>query len=93
MQPSKLILQNFGPFVHETIDFSEFEGSGLFLISGKTGAGKTTIFDSMSYALFGETTGQQRNGKEMRSVFASPDEQTKVIFLFEATFDLFVNFI
>lgn len=83
MQPRKLILQNFGPFVHETIDFSEFEGSGLFLISGKTGAGKTTIFDSMSYALFGETTGQQRNGKEMRSVFASPDEQTKVIFLFE----------
>lgn len=83
MQPRKLILQNFGPFIHETIDFSGFEGNGLFLISGKTGAGKTTIFDSMSYALFGETTGQQRSGKEMRSIFASPDEATKVTFLFE----------
>lgn len=83
MQPRKLILQNFGPFIHETIDFSAFEGSGLFLISGKTGAGKTTIFDSMSFALFGETTGQRRSGKEMRSVFASPDEATKVTFLFE----------
>ena len=43
MQPRQLTLRNFGPFIHETIDFSEFEEGGLFLISGKTGAGKTTI--------------------------------------------------
>ncbi|MFC7056187.1 AAA family ATPase [Enterococcus alcedinis] len=83
MQPRTLVLQNFGPFIHETIDFSLFEDGGLFLISGKTGAGKTTIFDSMTYALFGETSGQQRSGKEMRSLFASPDEVTKVAFTFE----------
>lgn len=83
MQPRTLVLQNFGPFIDETIDFRAFEDGGLFLISGKTGAGKTTIFDSMTYALFGETSGQQRSGKEMRSLFASPEEMTKVIFTFE----------
>ncbi|MFC4710121.1 SbcC/MukB-like Walker B domain-containing protein [Enterococcus eurekensis] len=83
MQPRTLVLQNFGPFIDETIDFRAFEDGGLFLISGKTGAGKTTIFDSMTYALFGETSGQQRSGKEMRSLFASPEEMTKVTFTFE----------
>ncbi len=83
MQPRTLVLQNFGPFIDETIDFRTFEDGGLFLISGKTGAGKTTIFDSMTYALFGETSGQQRSGKEMRSLFASPEEMTKVTFTFE----------
>ncbi|MHC5268679.1 AAA family ATPase [Enterococcus sp. LJL98] len=83
MQPRQLVLRNFGPFIDETIDFSDFEASGLFLISGKTGAGKTTIFDSMTYALFGETTGQQRKGSEMRSLFASPDDMTTVRFTFE----------
>lgn len=82
MQPRTLVLQNFGPFIDETIDFRTFEDGGLFLISGKTGAGKTTIFDSMTYALFGETSGQQRSGKEMRSLFASPEEMTKVTFTF-----------
>lgn len=83
MQPRKLKIENFGPFVYEVIDFSVFYEAGLFLISGKTGAGKTTIFDAMTYALFGKTSGQLREGKEMRSTFAQPEEPTKVTFLFE----------
>lgn len=71
-------MKNFGPYIDETIDFSKFEDSSLFLISGKTGSGKTTIFDGMSYALFGESSGKLRQGKEMRSTFADPSEPTEV---------------
>ncbi|MGO2853419.1 MAG: AAA family ATPase [Tetragenococcus koreensis] len=83
MQPRKLTLKNFGPFLNETVDFSDFQASGLFLISGKTGAGKTTIFDGMTFALFGETSGRLRTGKEMRSTFAPAQELTEVRFSFE----------
>lgn len=83
MQPKNLIMQNFGPFIYETVDFEDFQEAGLFLISGKTGAGKTTIFDGMTFALFGETSGQLRSGKEMRSMFATPEEETLVTFTFE----------
>lgn len=71
-------MKNFGPYIAETIDFTKFEDSSLFLISGKTGSGKTTIFDGMSYALFGESSGKLRQGKEMRSTFADPSEPTEV---------------
>lgn len=83
MQPRILKMQNFGPFINETVDFGDFQEAGLFLISGKTGAGKTTIFDGMTFALFGETSGQLRSGKEMRSMFATPLEETVVTFTFE----------
>ncbi|MGM0123286.1 DNA repair protein SbcC/Rad50 [Enterococcus sp. AZ194] len=83
MQPRKLILKNFGPFIDETLDFSRLSESSLFLISGKTGSGKTTLFDGMTYALFGETSGRLRLGKDMRSSFASTTEETAVSFLFE----------
>uniref|UniRef100_UPI00403F4C41 AAA family ATPase n=1 Tax=Candidatus Enterococcus willemsii TaxID=1857215 RepID=UPI00403F4C41 len=83
MQPRKLTMKNFGPFINESVDFGDFQDAGLFLISGKTGAGKTTIFDSMTFALFGETSGQLRTGKEMRSMFATPEEATSVTFTFE----------
>lgn len=83
MQPQKLTMKNFGPFIHETVDFSTFDGQGLFLISGKTGSGKTTIFDAMTYALFGQTSGKLRQPKEMRSSFASASEATEVSFTFE----------
>lgn len=83
MQPRKLTMKNFGPFINETLDFGDFQEAGLFLVSGKTGAGKTTIFDGMTYALFGETSGNLRSGKEMRSMFASPKEETCVTFSFE----------
>lgn len=78
MKPLTLTLKNFGPYIDETIDFTKFEDSSLFLISGKTGSGKTTIFDGMSYALFGESSGKLRQGKEMRSTFADPSEPTEV---------------
>ncbi|MBO0423335.1 AAA family ATPase [Enterococcus plantarum] len=78
MKPLTLTLKNFGPYIAETIDFNKFEDSSLFLISGKTGSGKTTIFDGMSYALFGESSGKLRQGKEMRSTFADPSEPTEV---------------
>lgn len=78
MKPLTLALKNFGPYIAETIDFNKFADSSLFLISGKTGSGKTTIFDGMSYALFGESSGKLRQGKEMRSTFADPSEPTEV---------------
>ncbi|MBF8808541.1 MAG: SMC family ATPase [Enterococcus lacertideformus] len=83
MKPKKLRLKNFGPFIEETIDFSKLTEVPLFLITGKTGAGKTTLFDGMTYALFGETSGRVRSGKEMRSLFATPEEETSVFFTFE----------
>ena len=55
MKPIKLQLNNFGPFLNETIDFSQIENNQLFLISGKTGSGKTMIFDAIVYALFGKS--------------------------------------
>lgn len=82
MKPKKLIMKNFGPYIQETLDFDQVATTGLFLISGKTGAGKTTIFDGMTFALFGETSGNLRAGKEMRSMFASPSEETSVSFTF-----------
>lgn len=82
MKPLTLTLKNFGPYIDETIDFNRFEDSSLFLISGKTGSGKTTIFDGMSYALFGESSGKLRQGKEMRSTFADPSEPTEVQLVF-----------
>ncbi len=48
MKPKKLQLKNFGPFINETVDFSRLTEAPLFLISGKTGAGKTTIFDGIT---------------------------------------------
>ncbi|MBO0461671.1 SMC family ATPase [Enterococcus sp. DIV1298c] len=83
MKPQTLRLKNFGPFINETIDFSKLTQASLFLITGKTGAGKTTIFDGMTYALFGETSGRLRSGKEMRSLFATPEDETIVLFSFE----------
>ncbi|MDO4491199.1 MAG: SMC family ATPase [Lachnospiraceae bacterium] len=62
MRPHKLIIENFGPFAKRTeIDFDKM-GTGLYLISGDTGAGKTTIFDALVYALFGQASGSARSG-------------------------------
>ena len=82
MRPQKLILSAFGPFAEETvIDFTRFK-DGIFLISGETGAGKTTIFDGICFALYGEPSGSYRKQDMLRSDFAKDDTETKVVFLF-----------
>ena len=79
MKPIKLKMSAFGPYADvETVDFSAFDGKGLFLITGTTGAGKTTIFDAICFALFGETSGSSRNGEVLRSNFAKPLTRTYV---------------
>ncbi|GEK29151.1 AAA family ATPase [Furfurilactobacillus siliginis] len=83
MRPLKLTLQNFGPYRDQTIDFEEFNDVPVFLISGKTGAGKTTIFDAMCFALFGRSSGGDRQPDQMRSDFAEPTAETVVTFIFE----------
>lgn len=79
MQPYKLRMNAFGPYAgEEVINFSELKNNKLFLISGPTGSGKTTIFDAMSYVLYGEANGEQRSTDDLRSQFAGPETLTKV---------------
>ena len=79
MRPLKLTMAMFGPYAHETtIDFSAFGESGVFLITGDTGAGKTTIFDAIAYALYGRVTNERRSGSGMRSDYALPNDPTYV---------------
>ena len=83
MRPVQLELTNFGPYRKEVIDFTQFDHAPLFLIGGDTGAGKSTLFDAMTVALFATTSGD-RNVEEMRSNFAGPeDDLTKVTFYFQ----------
>lgn len=78
MKPLKLVMSAFGSYGgKETVDFEKID-HGIFLITGDTGAGKTTIFDGVSFALFGETSGQRREPSMMRSQYASEDEETFV---------------
>lgn len=82
MRPIRLELSAFGSYAGKTvIDFSQLEG-GLFLITGDTGAGKTTIFDAITYALYDQTSGGRRDGNMMRSQYASEDIATYVIYTF-----------
>lgn len=83
MRPLTLNMQYFGPFINETIDFNHLSKSQLFLISGKTGSGKTMIFDAMVYALYGETSTQSRDKVDLRSHFADPKLPSKVQFEFK----------
>ena len=77
MKPIYIEMKAFGSYRDEKIDFTG-KSQGLFLITGDTGAGKTTIFDAICYALYGETSGGKRSGEMMCSQFAKPGEKTEV---------------
>lgn len=85
MRPISLRFACFGPYVAEQfIDFEQLQKSGLFLISGETGSGKTTILDAMCYALYGKSSGGLRGNIEvMRCKLAKNDEPTYVEYIFE----------
>lgn len=85
MKPLKLTMTAFGPYKDsEVIDFTELKDNRLFVISGKTGAGKTTIFDGICFALYGSASGEDRSeSKSLRSDFADDDVHTAVELEFE----------
>ncbi|WP_158116571.1 AAA family ATPase [Vibrio cincinnatiensis] len=84
MRPIQLTLQAFGPFAsQQVIDFSQFGHAPLFLINGPTGAGKSSILDAICFALYGETTGSERSGDQMRCDYAPSSVLTEVQFIFE----------
>lgn len=84
MRPIKLTISAFWPYASkQVIDFEELKGRNIFVISGKTGAGKTTIFDAISYALYGEASGESRETDSLRSHFADDNTETYVELEFE----------
>ena len=83
MRPLTLELEAFGPYLDRTaLDFEKLNESGLFLISGSTGGGKTTLLDAMSIALFCKSTGGRRSFSDMRSLRADHTRRTEVAFTF-----------
>lgn len=83
MKPEKLIMQGFGPYLDKTeVDFTRLGDNRLFLITGATGGGKTTILDGICFALFARATGGLRSWKQMRSIGAPDETPTLVDYIF-----------
>jgi len=79
VRPIRLTAQAFGPYADEQVfDFTELGERSFFLICGPTGSGKTSLLDALCFALFGDTSGAERSGKQMRSDYADPATPTEV---------------
>ncbi|MBW2700520.1 MAG: SMC family ATPase [Deltaproteobacteria bacterium] len=84
MRPTQLTLRAFGPYADEQVfNFDELGDADFFLIHGPTGSGKSTILDAMCFALYGDSSGGEREAKDLRSQYAKPTEITEVVFEFE----------
>ena len=84
MRPVKITMTAFGPYAGtQVLDMSVLGTSGIYLITGDTGAGKTTIFDAVTFALYGRTSGDRRNSDMMHSKYASPGVKPEVELVFE----------
>ena len=84
MRPIKLTMSAFGPYAgKEVLDMDKLGARGLYLITGDTGAGKSTIFDAIMFALYGVTSANKRTAGEMRSTYADEDTETYVELIFE----------
>lgn len=83
MKPIEIVMSAFGSYAkEERISFAQVQ-QGIFLITGDTGAGKTTVFDAIAFALYGETSGAKREGSMMRSQLAADEQETYVELTFE----------
>jgi DNA repair protein SbcC/Rad50 len=90
MKPLSLAIQAFGPFAGlEIIDFSRLKNRSLFLIHGNTGSGKTTILDAICFALYGESSGRDRDAYLMRSHFSDDARQTEIALTFSLGSDIY----